>query len=44
MTHASIPKEVPNARGVANSLVLLSFEIEDREDLMVDIDQAVDEA
>ncbi len=41
MTHASIPKEVREARGVTDGLVRLSVGIEDIKDLIADIDQAL---
>ena len=44
MTHASIPKEIREARGVTDSLVRLSVGIENIEDLIADIDQAMDKA
>lgn len=41
MTHASIPKEIREARGVTESLVRLSVGIEDVEDIIEDIEQAL---
>ena len=41
MTHASIPKEVREARGVTDGLVRLSVGIEDIKDLIADINQAL---
>jgi cystathionine beta-lyase/cystathionine gamma-synthase len=41
MTHASIPKEVREARGVDDALVRLSVGIEDFEDLRADLEQAL---
>lgn len=41
MTHASIPKEVREARGVTDSLVRLSVGIEHIDDLIADLDQAM---
>ena len=41
MTHASIPKEVREARGVTDGLLRLSVGIEAVEDLIADIDQAM---
>jgi len=41
MTHASIPKELREARGITDSLVRLSVGIEDIEDLIADIEQAL---
>lgn len=44
MTHASIPKEIREARGVTDGLVRLSVGIEDIADLIADLDQALDKA
>lgn len=44
MTHASIPKEVRDARGVTDGLVRLSVGIEDADDLIADLDQALGHA
>ncbi len=44
MTHASIPKEIREARGVTDSLVRLSVGIEDIDDLKADLDQALAKA
>jgi cystathionine gamma-lyase len=41
MTHASIPKEVREARGVDDGLIRLSVGIEDVADLRADLDQAL---
>jgi cystathionine gamma-lyase len=41
MTHASIPKEVREQSGVVDSLIRLSVGIEDSEDLIQDLDQAL---
>ncbi|MGB7435060.1 MAG: PLP-dependent aspartate aminotransferase family protein [Candidatus Acidiferrum sp.] len=41
MTHASMPKEVRDRVGITESLVRLSVGIEDVEDIMADIDQAL---
>ncbi len=41
MTHASIPREIREARGVTESLVRLSVGVEDVEDLIEDIEQAL---
>ena len=41
MTHASIPKEIREARGVTDGLVRLSVGIEDITDLIADVDQAM---
>lgn len=44
MTHASIPKEIREARGVTDGLVRLSVGVEDIDDLIVDVDQALAKA
>ncbi len=44
MTHASVAKEVRYARGLTDSLVRLSIGIEDVEDIIADLDQALDHA
>ena len=41
MTHASIPAEIRQARGVDDGLVRLSVGIEDVEDLQADLEQAL---
>lgn len=41
MTHASIPKEVREKIGVVDSLIRLSVGIEDEEDLIADLKQAI---
>jgi len=41
MTHASIPREIREARGVTDGLVRLSVGIEDVQDLIEDLDQAL---
>jgi cystathionine beta-lyase/cystathionine gamma-synthase len=41
MTHASMPKEVREQVGITDSLVRLSVGIEDVEDIMADLDQAL---
>jgi cystathionine gamma-lyase len=41
MTHASIPKDVREARGIVDGLVRLSVGIEDQEDLIKDIETAL---
>jgi len=41
MTHASIPKEQREANGLSDTLIRLSVGIEDIEDLIKDIDQAI---
>ncbi len=42
MTHASIPQEVREARGVTDSLLRLSVGIEDARDLIADLKDALD--
>ena len=44
MTHASIPKEVREKTGVTDGLIRLSVGIEDAQDLIADLDQALDHA
>jgi cystathionine beta-lyase/cystathionine gamma-synthase len=41
MTHASVPKDIRDAQGVTDGLLRLSVGIEDVEDLMEDLDQAL---
>ena len=41
MTHASVPKEVREAGGVTDSLIRLSVGVENIEDLIADLDQAL---
>ena len=41
MTHASVPKEVREAGGVTDNLIRLSVGVEDVEDLIADLDQAL---
>jgi cystathionine beta-lyase/cystathionine gamma-synthase len=41
MTHAAIPREQREARGVTDALMRLSVGIEDKEDLIADLDQAI---
>ncbi|MFN8551241.1 MAG: cystathionine gamma-synthase [Candidatus Obscuribacterales bacterium] len=41
MTHASIPKDVREARGIVDGLVRLSVGIEDQDDLIKDIEAAL---
>ncbi|MDQ3568006.1 MAG: cystathionine gamma-synthase [Actinomycetota bacterium] len=41
MTHAAIPKEQREARGVTDGLLRLSVGIEDAQDLILDLDQAI---
>eukprot|EP00798_Chlamydomonas_sp_ICE-L_P026364 gene26364-17457_t len=44
MSHASIPAEVREARGLPDDLVRISCGIEDIDDLMADLDQAMNKA
>ncbi len=44
MTHASIPKEIREARGITDGLLRLSVGIENVEDLIADLEQALDKA
>lgn len=44
MTHASIPKETREALGITDSLVRLSVGIEDIDDLLADLEQAMQHA
>jgi cystathionine beta-lyase len=41
MTHASIPKEEREKSGLSDSLIRLSVGIEDSEDLIQDLSQAI---
>jgi cystathionine beta-lyase/cystathionine gamma-synthase len=41
MTHASVPKAMRDEMGLTDSLVRLSIGIEDVNDLMADLDQAL---
>ena len=41
MTHASVPKEVREAGGVTDNLIRLSVGVEDVDDLIADLDQAL---
>jgi cystathionine gamma-lyase len=41
MTHAAIPREQREARGVTDGLMRLSVGIEDKEDLIADLDRAI---
>lgn len=42
MTHASVPLEMRNALGITDNLVRLSVGIETEQDLIVDLQQALD--
>ncbi|HEX7926409.1 MAG TPA: PLP-dependent transferase, partial [bacterium] len=44
MTHASIPKDVRESYGLNDSLIRLSVGIEDQEDLIDDLRQALEQA
>ena len=41
MTHASVPEETRAALGITNNLIRLSCGVEDTDDLVADIDQAL---
>jgi cystathionine beta-lyase/cystathionine gamma-synthase len=41
MTHAGVPKEEREARGLTDGLVRISVGIEDVEDIIADLDQAL---
>lgn len=41
MTHASVPKELREAGGVTDNLIRLSVGVEDADDLIADLDQAL---
>jgi len=41
MTHASVPLELRRKMGLTNSLIRLSVGIEDPQDLIEDLDQAL---
>jgi len=41
MTHASVPKEVREAGGVTDNLIRLSVGVEDLDDLIADLEQAL---
>jgi cystathionine beta-lyase/cystathionine gamma-synthase len=43
MTHASIPSEIRQARGIDDGLVRISVGIEDVDDLQRDLEQAMQE-
>jgi cystathionine beta-lyase/cystathionine gamma-synthase len=44
MTHAALPPEVRKARGIADGLIRLSVGIEDPDDLIADLEQALEKA
>ena len=41
MTHASVPAEIRERRGLTDTLLRLSIGIEDVEDLIIDLEQAL---
>ena len=41
MTHASVPKETRDKLGITDGLVRISVGIEDVEDIIADLDQAL---
>lgn len=41
MTHASVPKEDREVLGISDTLIRLSVGLEDEEDLLADLDQAL---
>jgi cystathionine gamma-lyase len=41
MTHASVPPDKRDVLGISDSLVRLSCGVEDADDLMTDLDQAL---
>ena len=44
MTHASIPREIREAVGITDGLIRLSIGIENAEDLLADLEQAITES
>ena len=44
MTHAAIPKDIREAVGITDELIRLSVGIEDEDDIIADIEQAIKEA
>ena len=44
MTHAEVPKEERHARGLTDGLVRLSVGIEDKQDIIDDLEQALKNA
>jgi cystathionine beta-lyase/cystathionine gamma-synthase len=44
MTHASVPREMRDAMGLTDGLVRLSVGVEETDDLLADLDQALDRA
>ena len=44
MTHASIPEEIRKKVGITDGLIRLSIGIENIEDILADIEQAIEKA
>ena len=44
MTHASIPEEIRKAVGITDGLIRLSIGIEDADDIIRDLDNAIKES
>lgn len=44
MTHASVPKDHRDTLGISDTLIRLSVGLEDKEDLLEDLDQALKKA
>lgn len=44
MTHASVPEEERKTLGISDTLIRLSVGLEDEEDLLADLDQALEAA
>lgn len=44
MTHASVPESHREALGISDTLIRLSVGLEDKEDLLEDLDQALKKA
>ena len=44
MTHADVPEEERHARGLTDGLVRLSVGIEDKDDIIEDLSQALENA
>jgi cystathionine beta-lyase/cystathionine gamma-synthase len=43
MTHASVEPDVRRAAGISDGLIRLSVGLEDADDLLADLDQALDQ-
>ena len=43
MSHAKIPKEIRERNGLKDGLIRISIGIEDVEDLIVDLERAIDQ-